>query len=247
MDFTFGIVTNSMNDNNVKIIIESINKNNIPNFEIIIVGNTTIKSSEKITVFYFKETIKPGWITKKKNIIAKNAKYENIVFLHDYIKLDDNWYNGFLKFGNEFNWCVNKIVNSDGSRFRDYTLFPYKVDELGINYSPGDIDSYFNENCLLPYDFVNSIKTNKYMYISGSYYVIKREIALNHLLNENLVWGQGEDVEFSKRLHANGVIIECNQFSSVQFLKYKGNAPWEIEISNEKLQKFIDYCNDSFN
>ena len=243
MDFTFGIVTNSMNDNNVNIIIDSIVKNNIPNFEIIIVGNTTIKASDKITVFYFKETIKPAWITKKKNIISKNAKYENIVLLHDYIKFDDNWYNGFLKFGNDFHWCVNKILNSDGSRFRDYTLFPYKVDYLNIDYSPADIDSYFNENCLLPYDFINSIKTNKYMYISGSYYVIKKEVALNHLLNEDLCWGQGEDVEFSKRLHANGIIIKCNQFSSVQFLKYKDSAPWEKEISNEKLQKFIDHCN----
>jgi hypothetical protein len=243
MDFTFGIVTNSMNDNNINIIIDSIFKNNIPNFEIIIVGNTAIKASDKITIFYFNETIKPAWITKKKNIIAKNAKYENIVLLHDYIKFDDNWYNGFLKFGNNFDWCVNKIINIDGGRFRDYTLFPMKSDCLNIHYSPADIDSYFNENCLLPYDFVNSIKTNKYMYISGSYYVIKKDIALKHPLNEGLCWGQGEDVEFSKRLHANGIIIKCNQFSSVQFLKYKDSTLWEKEISNEKLQKFIDHCN----
>jgi hypothetical protein len=243
MDFTFGIITNGENDHNINIMIDSVYKNNIPNFEIIIVGNTTIKPSDKITVFYFKENVKPAWITKKKNIIAKNAKYENIVLLHDYIKLDDNWYEGFLKFGNNFDWCVNKIINIDGSRFRDYTLFSNKVDFLNINYSPADIDNYFNENCLLPYNFVNSIKTNKYMYISGSYYVIKRDIALKHQLNENLCWGQGEDVELSKRLHANGIIIQCNQFSSVKLLKYKDRVLWEREVSNEKLQKFINYCN----
>jgi Trk K+ transport system NAD-binding subunit len=74
MDFTFGIVTNSMNDNNINIIIDSIFKNNIPNFEIIIVGNTTIKASDKITVFYFNETIKPAWITKKKKYYCQKCK-----------------------------------------------------------------------------------------------------------------------------------------------------------------------------
>lgn len=32
---------------------------------------------------------------QKKNIIVLNAKYENIVLLHDYVKLGDNWYKGF--------------------------------------------------------------------------------------------------------------------------------------------------------
>ena len=59
--------------------------------------------------------------------------------------LNDNWYNGFLKYGNNFDWCITKIINTDGSRFRDYTLFPYEVDYLNIDYSPGkDIDEYFN-------------------------------------------------------------------------------------------------------
>ena len=48
--------------------------------------------------------------------------YENIVYMHDYIVLDDNWYNGFLNYGNNFDIIVNKIINSDGSRFRDWIL-----------------------------------------------------------------------------------------------------------------------------
>ena len=33
--------------------------------------------------------------SKKKNIITQNAKYENIVYMHDYIVLDNNWYKGY--------------------------------------------------------------------------------------------------------------------------------------------------------
>lgn len=241
MDFTFGIITEGNNDAYILIIIDSIERNNIPNYEIIIVGKTQIIHNN-ITIIPFDETIHNDWITKKKNIIAEAAKYENIVLLHDYIKLNDNWYSGFLQFGNEFDWCITPIKTAGGNRFRDYTLFPHKVDYLNINYSPGDIDPYFNDNCLLPYDFINTIKTNKYMYISGSYYIIKKHIALQHKLNENLLWCQSEDVELSKRLHSNNIIIKINKYSCVSFLKNKNNVYWERLINDEKLQKFINYC-----
>ena len=135
MDFTFGIITDGQNDNYLNTIIDSIKNNNIPNYEIIIVGNTNLNSNNIITIFSFDENIKKNWITKKKNIIVQNAKFENIVLLHDYIKFDKNWYNGFIIFGNNFDWCITKILNNNGERFRDYSLFPYKVDYLNINYS----------------------------------------------------------------------------------------------------------------
>jgi len=166
--------------------------------------------------------------------------------LHDYVILQDNWYEGFLKYGNNFDWCVTKIINIDGMRFRDYTLFPYEVDYLNIDYAPGkNIDKYFNYNCLLPYDFENNIKTNKYMYISGTYYVVKKNIAQRFMLDENLVHGRGEDVEYSKRLHENGIIIKCNPFSSVTFLKHKVSMLWEKVIEPDYLNKFITYCNNN--
>lgn len=239
MDFTFGIITAGDNDNFINIIIKSIQNNNIPNYEIIIVGNTKVFETDKITVIKFDESIYNGWITKKKNIIAENAKYENIVLLHDYVKLNDNWYQGYLKFGNEFHYCINPIINLDGNRYRDYMIFPgtYRLDHTPVN-----IDKYFGENCLLPYDFENNLKTNKYMSISGAYYVIKKKVALIHKLDERLMHNQGEDVELSKRLHRNGIIIQCNKFSSVTFLKYKESVHWEKLINETMLDKYIEFC-----
>jgi hypothetical protein len=242
MEFTFGIITTGSNDKFLEKMIVSIENNKIPVYEIIIVGNTKIASRNNVKILFFDETIKEGWITRKKNIISQTAKYENIVLLHDYIELKNDWYAGFLKFGNNFKFCVNRILNENGVRFRDYSLFPYKVDYLNINYSPSDIYPYFADYCLLPYDYVNTIKTNRYMYISGSYYVIKKQIANTYLLDEELVWGRGEDVEFSKRLHSNGIIIQCNPFSTVQFLKYKNPMHWEREIHPKAFIKFIEFC-----
>jgi hypothetical protein len=232
MDFTFGIVTTGYNDEFLENIIESIVNNNIENYEIIIVGNTKIQSSEKVKIICFDESIRNGWITRKKNIIVNNAKYDNIVLMHDYIKLNDDWYSGFLKFGSDYDWCVTKIFNKNGQRFRDYTLHT----------DSQVIDHYFRDYALLPYDFKNNIKTNNYMYISGSYYVIKKHIAQKHLLNENLCWNQGDDYEYTRRLHFNGIIIKCNPFSSVSFLKEKHPENWEKQVDEYHLQKFIDYC-----
>ena len=248
MDFTFGIITDGNNDDFINKIILSIERNNIPNYEIIIVGNTKITSTTKILIIPFNEDIFSGWITRKKNTIACSAKYENIVMMHDYIMLDDNWYSGFLKYGNDFDWCVTKIVNTDGTRFRDYTLFPeyynYNFNLKKNEYSPGkNIDLYFDNHGLLPYDFVNTIKTNKYMYISGAYYVIKKITAIIHRLDENLFHGDAEDIEYSRRLGKIGIFIKCNANSSVHLLKYKGPSHFENLISTEYLDKYIEHCN----
>ena len=110
MNFTFGIITTNTVD---QLVLNSIYNQNIPEFEIVIVGGHPIIDYKHITHIPFDETVKQNWITRKKNIITKNAKYDNIVFMHDYVQLNKNWYTEFLKFGNEWDICMNKIYNLD--------------------------------------------------------------------------------------------------------------------------------------
>ena len=132
MNFTFGIITAGNNDTILSTVIKSIIKQNIPCYEIIIVGNTSI-SNEFIKKIEFDETIRPNWITKKKNMVCECAIYDNIVLLHDYVALCDDWYSGFLQFGADFEICVTKIktkpfqfqpnsLNTRISRFVQYLL-----------------------------------------------------------------------------------------------------------------------------
>ncbi len=228
MDFTFGIITCGTNDIYIEEIIKSIKSENIPNYEIIIVGNTTIKGNNIINI-NFNENIKPAWITKKKNIICQYAKYENIVLLHDYIKLCSGWYNGFLLFGNNFNICCNKIITLTNKRFRDLTMHPCLI------------DNKYKDNCLLPYNlsYEQLVILNKYTYISGSYYVIKKHIALQYPLNELLIWGQGEDMELNERLIRNNIVKTFNTYSVVQIIKNKDQCIWEEVISNNYLNELL--------
>tara|TARA_X000000950_G_C13851902_1_gene634849 strand:+ start:386 stop:1144 length:759 start_codon:yes stop_codon:yes gene_type:complete len=219
MDFSFGILTSSESDVYLDEIIRSIEDQKIPNYEIVLIGDTKKKfNNSNIKFIQFDESIKEGWITKKKNLITENSKYENIVYLHDYIILGDSWYEGFKKNGNEFKVIVNKILNIDNQRFRDWLLWPLNNNKF---------DQYLNRTrrCLLPYDVDN---LTKYMYISGAYWVAKKSFMSKYPLNEELTWGEGEDVEWSKRIRKK-TEFKFNKYSFVKFLKEKEDVYSEID------------------
>jgi hypothetical protein len=232
MNFTFGIITSSVNPIiDLNKIINSIIQLNIPNYEIIIIGGNKNYQSNNLSIYSFEENSNGGWITKKKNLITKYAKYENVVYLHDYIIFDKDWYVNFLNFGNDFKVCMNQIINEDGTRFRDWTLWAESAEEIGIS----------NPYYLIPYDIRN---LSKLMYFSGSYWVAKKNVMEEFLLNENLFWGQSEDVEWSKRIRQK-YNFSINENSKVQLLKYKN--PAFLNCNNLEKIKELNQTKDYYN
>lgn len=220
MDFTFGIITNGTEDDKINEIVDSIELQNIPNYEIVIVGNSKV-SRNRTEVIEFDESIKKSWITKKKNTVTDYANFENIVYLHDYIKFDKDWYTGFLKFGNDFDLCMTKIVNPDETRYRDWCLcmwndsryesiFGQKNQLISDIVEPG-------MRCLLPYD---EERFTNHMYFSGAYWVAKKNVMMEFPLNDELVWGQGEDVIWSIEVRKK-YQFKMNKYSKVKLLKHK--------------------------
>jgi hypothetical protein len=236
MDFTFGILTAGNNDSVLQTIVDSIRSQKIPFYEVLIIGQSDLSGAD-ITVLPFNETIRNAWITRKKNILAQEARYENLVLLHDYILFEEGWYEGFLKYGNQFYFCSTKILNSDGSRYIDYAFHPFYVT---------CIDERFENGCLIPYSVKVPDPANRLLYISGSYYVIKRDVARALPLDEGKVWGQGEDLDLSFALTSLGIPIQCNALSSVKFLKNKKDetSKWINEITDpsllDRIQKITD-------
>lgn len=229
MNFTFGIVSNGNDYNNLNNCIESIHIQNIKDCEIIIVGNIDkdrIVRKNKINFIDFDETIKQGWITKKKNLITQHSTYENIVYMHDYLILHKKWYIGFKKFGNDFDIAMNKILNPDNSRYRDWTLWPH---------NDCFVDAIVSNNaCLLPYNISN---LSQFMYISGAYWVGKKNIMKEFPLNEDLVWGESEDVEWSKRVREFKK-FKFNKHSKTVLQKHKN--PQFGKISKAQLNEILD-------
>ena len=243
MDFTFGIITNSDNTERVEKIINSIIEQKIPNYEIIIVGGVNnFTTYSNILHIQFDESEKNGWISKKKNLITSNSKFENIVFLHDYIILGKNWYLGHLEKGNTFDIRMDKILNLDGSRYRDWCIWPhnYKFDP-DSGYWGKYVDELMGSNSLIPYEISY---LSKYMYISGSYWVSKKHIMEEFPLDESLLWGQGEDVDWSVKVRKK-YKFEMNINSEVHIIKSGKhrvyNSPDEntVQILN-KIRSFIE-------
>ena len=209
MDFTFGIITGNGSISHILEIIQDIEKLNIPKYEVVIVGGSHI-SHKNVVHVPFDDSIKTGWITRKKNLITENAKYENIVYAHDYITYDDNWYSGFKQFGNDFDVCMTKIINADGTRFRDWLIWPHndnKMDDIMAR----------QRGCMIPYHLTH---LSRYMYISGAYWVAKKRVMEKHPLDETLCWAESEDVVWSKRVRQE-FDFKMNALSSVKMRKYK--------------------------
>lgn len=212
MKFTFGIITSGTSDETINIVIDSIEKQNIPEYQILVVGNSHV-SRDNTFIIPFDEEIRSGWITRKKNLITINARYENIVYTHDYVVFEDDWYQGFLLFGEDFKICMNKFVNPDYSRFRDWVIWPHNDNFMDSIVLP-------NRECLLPYDMTH---LSKYQYISGTYWVAKKQVMEECPLDESLCWGQGEDVVWSKKSRIK-YGFTMNQYSTVRALKFKDPA-----------------------
>ncbi len=224
MKFTFGIITPGGAESNIKEIIKSIDTEfggEIDRYEIIIVGGVDeYYERDNLIRVPFDEKKKPGWITRKKNMITELAKFDNIVYMHDYIRLESGWLEGFEEFGDDWDVCMNKIVGMDNSRFRDFCYWdkpgigePWTCNEF---WCPKGGLHFDGKAALAPYTEIDTSR----MYVSGTYWVAKASFMRRFRLNEKIMHCQGEDCEFSIRARP--------------FWKYKMNTNSTVRLMKPK-------------
>ena len=239
MDFTFGIVTGGRHNcretktddeiiNRIYKIINTIIIQNIPNYEIIIVGGENkYEQFNCVNHIEFDEHTFNGksWITKKKNLITQYSKYENIVFMHDYFSLDDKWYENMLLFNEPWEIMMNRIIDINGNRFHDWVLHWDKHECL---YSK-------QQETFLPHN-VNNL--TRYQYISGGYWIAKKHVMVNHKLDESIGWGDGEDVRWSEKVLPK-YDYKMNANSIVKLIKPRFSNEWGL-VSEENLNTLLN-------
>lgn len=188
------------------------------NFEIILIGpdNEFLKKTKSLADIniIFDETILAGWITMKKNIGVQHAKYENVCIMHDYVGLCENWYNGYLTFGDDWDVCLNPVRTTTGSRYWDW---------IARDVSP-------ERECFAKFiSYDDLTQTKKYMYVGGTYWCAKKQFMLENPLDNRLVHGGGEDVEWSMRCKDKWN-YKLNKFSVARLMKDR-----EIAIKDPNL------------
>ena len=120
MGVTFGFVTDGSNDLLLAQGIQSVKSAQLSDYEIIVIGNTAIDDDD-VKVIRFDDSIKPGWITRKKNLLAKSSSKEILVILHDYISLGSTWnkVNYELLESNDWDVAVCRFENLDGKKLQE--------------------------------------------------------------------------------------------------------------------------------
>ena len=240
---TFGLITNSGHHENSNIerlnkIIDSIEATGADKYEIIIVGDNAEEIDRKnVHPIAFDDNIKKGWITRKKNIITENAKNDVIVFSHDYITYDKNWWKGWMHYGfQDWDLAMNVMINKDGTRFRDWCVFKFDGNQ-GANgvwaNKSGTGEPYAVSPYIPRYDYKRTDK----MYISGSYWVAKKKVMEEEPLDEQFVWGQPEDIEWSDRVLRKYKYI-MNPYCAVNLMHQKDNV-WSPLIPRHVTAEYI--------
>ncbi len=209
MQWTFAIITDGRQDLRISKIIDSIESNNIPeeDYEVLVIGNSGI-IRKNTSVIEFDESKKKAWITRKKNLAAEQAKFSNMLIIHDYISITQEWYSGFEIFGEDWDVAMCKIAQPNGIRFRDWVTWQE--------------DGGPNTIKFLDYKDHSLIKS---MYISGSLMIVKKEFLMKNPLDETKRWGQSEDVAWSL-INRDKWNYRMNPSSTALLLKHKD--PWPI-------------------
>jgi hypothetical protein len=224
---SFAIVTAGKNDHHLQGTVNSILDLDLDYFEIVIVGRSEFPNPH-VKCVAFDESVREGWITRKKNLAVSHSKGDIVVILHDYMKVNKDWTRSNVKAFSNSNWDVAmcRINNLDGTRFRDWTL--WAANSVGI--SRWFIRTSQN---LIPY---TNKSLTRFMYVSGSAMIVRREFMLNNPLEENLAWGQMEDVEWSLRVRK---FWNYKMFPemSISLQKQKGNHFKKMGVFSRILMK----------
>ena len=227
---SFCIVTSGKDDTNLKTCIASIEQLNIPTYEIVFVGGdkTTVELSEKIKWVPFNEFEmahvfvdgKPGvQRNKKKNLSVYNAKYDICVVIHDYIIFDPDWWIEFEKFGTHWDICVHQNILKNGGRGDGWRI---------------DRHPLLPRGCMVPYDMIDLAQ---YMAIAGNYQCIKRQRWLEEPWDEKLLWGQGEEMEWSRRVIPKSH-IQCNPKCIYRYQKDKPHDQRHATADMEQMKSY---------
>lgn len=191
---SFGICTGYENPEHLIKCVESIRKQakDLDDYQILLIGPeapkqiTTELGAPDIEFIIFDESIRPRWITKKKNLLARKVDFDRLCIMHDYLWLSPDWARNLWEFeqGNDWGVLAFPQQRSDGGRFwYDWSGFrgPRHLDDRQF------------------YDY-NDWNHNDEVYISGNIFCVHRGLLLDHPFDERLGHMQEEDLEWTKRI-----------------------------------------------
>lgn len=128
----------------------------------------------------------PGWITRRKNQAVARCGAENILIVHDRYWVRHDFVKLVREYGPDYSVLICRQITANGERFPDLVTTSSET----VTTSSG----------LLEYG-----QWGPYVYVNGGAILAKKEILEACPWNELLLWGEFEDVEWTRRLRNSGL------------------------------------------
>jgi len=188
MSISFCIITGGKRPDIINTVIKSIKAQNIPTYEIIIVGEYQAAPDDIIYIEAC-ESAAGGRLGEMRNKAVARSRYENIVILDDDIILSLDWYTAFRSFEKPFDILTSQVRVPDGGRYFDHAT------------TGGP-----RGNIILKED-----EDDSYVYMTGGGgWVMKDYVARKVQWDPHKAFYEEEDVDFSRKCQAQGFKISHN-------------------------------------
>jgi hypothetical protein len=150
----------------------------------------------------------------KKNTIAREATRPNLLIAHDRYVLDPGFFEGFDRFGYDFDLCTVRQTFDDGTAYPAYCA----MNGTGLVWAP----TVHCEN-------YNVLHANQY--VNGGLMVFKTHAVRDQRFNDLLPWNQAEDVEVCRVFMDTGLPPRMNYLSSATTIGTPKPPPhqWKID------------------
>ena len=230
--WTFGICSNGSHNERVLKQIEQINAQGIPNCEIIVCGprpSEELPKNVRIiddTPIYKEQEVRYP-IGKKKSLIVNNAKFNNLMIVHDRFFFAEDWYKRMKEFGNYFDIIMPMMYSEEDRSFK--AAGDWKIAEI---YNFGKIA----EEPLIPYEeYDHRICVNGGI-VAGKLDKIKRVPLL-----ESYYWAEGEDVMWSAQITNRNYLLQVDIRNKIYTLTYSSGTQPNTKIKLYSLRKKRHY------
>jgi hypothetical protein len=218
-NWSFGILTRGTTDDLVDEMIDTIIMQKIPNYEIIVIGKYNGRYRKDVIYLEFTQKDDKGWITKKKNLICEKAKHENILVMHDRIKLNKGWFEGMKKYGNNFEiLSIKNLFN--GKRAHDWISQKYPLEDRRSLWFLGGYLEYSD--------------WDKWIFIDGGIVILKKYVWEKVHWDESRYWFEAEDLKMSNDQTRYGFLIRFNPYSSCTSVRFKHKSSKLIVKQNPR-------------
>jgi hypothetical protein len=215
--WTMAVVTQGTRVENVERFCKSVRDQDPEQCHEILVHGSPHPSYDAYGVRYVEpepNTLEGLTLGQKKNAIARAARHPNLLIAHDRYVIDEGFFDGFARFGYDFDFCAVQQTYDDGEPYPAYCA----LNADGLFWAP----TVHCEN-------YNALHVNQY--VNGGLMVFKTHALLACPFNDLLYWNQAEDVEVSRVFTDSGMPPRMNYLSGATTIGIPKASPaqWRLD------------------